>query len=178
MAVAIEILLMTAIRCGNLVNLDIEKNLVRLGRGKQLHIVIPDFEVKNREPLDFPLQLQSVELVDRYLNEFSHRLASPACTALFPGRWGGTKSQKYFGKQISKTIRAYTGLKMHPHLFRHAMAKIYLDQNPGGYEIIRRVLAHRSMNTTIAHYTGSETAAVIRHFDQTMLKLRDSEDDR
>jgi len=61
---------------------------------------------------------------------------------------------------------------MNAHLFRHATAKIYLDGNPGGYEVVRRVLGHCSIDTTTAYYTGLETAAAARHFDDTMLKLR------
>src|SRR5262249_17244888 len=51
-AVAIEILIRAPIRLGNLCGLDLEKNLVRpRPRGKELHIVFPAEDVKNREPL-------------------------------------------------------------------------------------------------------------------------------
>ena len=86
--------------------------------------------------------------------------------------WGGAKKRVTLGLQISQTIRAHTGLVMNPHLFRHAMAKIYLDAHPGGYEVVRRVLAHRSIDTTTAFYTGVETAAAVRHFDDTVLRVR------
>jgi hypothetical protein len=35
------------------------------------------------------------------------------------------------------------------------------------------VLGHRSIDTTTSYYTGLETAAAVRHFDNTILKLRD-----
>jgi hypothetical protein len=38
--------------------------------------------------------------------------------------------------------------------------------------VVRRVLAHRSIDTTTAFYTGMETSAAVRHFDQTILDLR------
>jgi hypothetical protein len=34
------------------------------------------------------------------------------------------------------------------------------------------VLGHRSIDTTTAFYTGLETAAAARHFDETILHLR------
>jgi hypothetical protein len=34
------------------------------------------------------------------------------------------------------------------------------------------VLGHRSVDTTIAFYTGLESAAAVRHFDKTILELR------
>jgi integrase len=61
---------------------------------------------------------------------------------------------------------------VHPHLFRHISAKLYLDAKPGAYEVVRRVLGHRSIDTTTAFYTGLETSAAVRHFDQTILDLR------
>jgi integrase len=63
-------------------------------------------------------------------------------------------------------------MRMHPHLFRHAGAKLFLDANPGAYEVVRRVLGHRSLNTTTNFYTGLETARAVRHFDTTILRLR------
>jgi len=73
---------------------------------------------------------------------------------------------------ITRTVHRYTGMRVHPHLFRHAAAKLYLEVSPGQYENVRRALAHRSITTTVTFYTGSEVAAAVRHFDETILKLR------
>jgi integrase len=172
LAAAIEILLMAPVRMSNLVKLDIEQNLIRPGRDRALHIVISGEEVKNGEPLEYPLPLESIDLVERYIREFRPHLTSAGNSALFPGIGAGPKNQDFFGTQISRTIRANTGLRVHPHLFRHITAKLFLDQNPGGYEVVRRVLGHRSIDTTTAFYTGLETAAAVRHFDRTILHLR------
>jgi integrase len=137
-----------------------------------MHLVIELQEVMNREPLDFPLPEESVELVKRYLRGFRPRLALRGSNALFPGDGGRPKTTKTLRKQISETVHFYTGLRMHPHLFRHAMAKLYLDANPGAYEVVRRVLGHKSINTTTRFYTGLETAPAVRLFDKTILALR------
>ena len=173
-AAAIEILLMAPLRLGNLTRLDLEQNLIRPGRGRELHIVIEAAEVKNREPLDYPLPPPSIALIEAYVKEFRPRLASPGCTALFPGRWGGPKGEDTLRGQITETVHAYTGMMMHPHLFRHAAAKLYLDANPGGHEIVRRVLGHRSIDTTTTYYSGLETAAAVRHYDTAILRRRKS----
>jgi site-specific recombinase XerD len=172
LAVAVETLLMAPIRMSNLVKLDIERNLIRPGHGRALHIVIGAEDVKNREPLEYPLPPESVELLERYIREFRPHLASAGNTALFPGIGGGPKNQAFFGTQISRTVCAHTGLQVHPHLFRHIAAKLFLDANPGAYEVVRRVLGHRSIDTTTGFYTGLETAAAVRHFDKTILHLR------
>jgi integrase len=172
LAAAIEILLMAPVRMGNLAKLDIEQDLVRPGRGRALHIVIGAEKVKNREPLEHPLPPGSIDLVERYIREFRPHLTSAGNTALFPGIGAGSKNQAFFGTQISRTIRVHTGLRIHPHLFRHITAKLFLDANPGNYEVVRRTLGHRSIDTTNAFYTGLETAAAVRHFDETILRLR------
>jgi integrase len=171
-AVAVEILLMAPIRLGNLAQLDLERNLIRPGRGNAVHIVVEAENVKNREPLEYPLPAQSVRLLQTYIDDFRPSLVPASSSALFPGRIGGPRNPQSFGQQLSKAIRDHTGLRINPHLFRHIAAKLFLDQNPGAYEVMRRVLAQRSISTTTSFYTGAETAAAVRHFDETILKLR------
>ena len=172
-AVAIEILLMAPIRITNLSTLDIERHLIRPSRSKAgLHLVIEGEEVKNDEPLEYPLPPGSVELIERYLGQFHPALAPAGSTALFPGGSQGCKHGNTLRQQISEAVFAHTGMRVNPHLFRHIAAKLFLDANPGSYEVMRRVLGHRSIATTTAFYTGLETAAAVRHFDATILKLR------
>jgi integrase len=173
---AIEILLMAPLRLDNLAALNLEQNLIRPGRGPTMHIVFEREDVKNCEPLDYPLPPPSIALIERYLAEFRPRLALPGCTALFPGRGGGPKSLNALRDQIAKAVHRHTGMRMNPHLFRYATAKLYLDGNPGAYEVVRRVLGHRSINTTTTFYTGLETGPAVRHFDKTILKLRNGVD--
>jgi integrase len=170
-AVAIEILLMAPIRIGNLARLDVERHLLRPGKGGGLHLVIGPEEVKNREPLEYPLPAPSVALVERYLRDYRPVLAAGG-TALFPGKGGAPKGRGALGDQISNAVRKHAGLIIHPHLFRHMVAKMFLDAVPGGHEVMRRVLGHRSIDTTTSFYTGLETAAAVRHFDKTILRLR------
>lgn len=173
MAVAIEILLMTGLRINNLVSLDVERHLIRPNRQQaDLHIVVAREEVKNREPLDYPLPAESVALIGRYLKEFRPRLARDGSTALFPGRNRAPKALNALRQQIIGVVFRYTGLRVNPHLFRHIGAKSFLDAHPGQHEVARRVLGHRSIETTTTFYTGCETAAAVRHFDATILRLR------
>jgi integrase len=56
--------------------------------------------------------------------------------------------------------------------FRHAVAKIYLDRNPGHYEVIRQLLGHKDIQTTIAFYAGAESAAAARHDARIILGIQ------
>jgi integrase len=66
----------------------------------------------------------------------------------------------------------YTGLKINPHLFRHIAGKLFLDVRPGQYEVVRRVLGHRSIATTTSIYTGAETRAAGQHFAAVIAERR------
>ena len=173
-ALAVELLLMAPIRAENLVNLSIDRHIQRsrTGRDGIVHLVIPGAEVKNGEPLEFPLPKSTVALMDIYMKDYQHRLVDRPSPLLFPGRKGKPKTRELFGDQVSKHVFKATGLRVNLHLFRHIAAKLYLDRNPGGYEVCRRVLGHRSMETTTRFYAGMETAAASRHFDEEILKLR------
>ena len=174
-ALAVEMLLMMPIRMGNLVSLNIETHLHRSrGKGDEVHLVIPGEEVKNKEPLEFRFPVETLSLLDLYLKEYRPLLLDKPSSWLFPGRGGAHKVRSVLSNQISRHIQKATGLNVNPHLFRHLAAKLYLDENPGGYEVVRRLLAHRSMQTTINAYAGLETKSAAAHFDQTILDIRDA----
>jgi integrase len=137
-----------------------------------MHLVIEPEEVKNRELLEFPLPEESIALLERYLQELRPHLAPGGSTALFPGREGRPKTTRTLRKQISDTIHFYTGLRMHPHLFRHARAKLYLAEKPNEYETVRRFSAHKSIATTTRYYVEWETISAVRLFDELILGLR------
>jgi integrase len=173
-ALAVELLILMPIRAENLANLHLERHIQRSRAGKAgvVHVVIPGNEVKNGEDLEFELPADTVDLLDLYLREFHPRLGSGDSPWLFPGD-KGAKTVNTLGEQIKAHVFKATGLQVNLHLFRHIAAKLHLDRNPGAYEVVRRVLGHRSMDTTIKFYAGLETAAAGRHFDEHILKLRD-----
>ena len=172
LALGVEILLMAPIRAANLVGIEIDRHIVRTrGRNGTVHLIIPGTETKNGQPLEFELLSETVRILDLYLDRFHPLLTDAHSPYLFPGE-NGPKSRELFGDQISKRIFKTTGLKVNLHLFRHIAAKLYLDRNPGGYEVVRRLLGHKSMDSTVRFYAGLETAAAGKHFDETILKLR------
>ena len=77
------------------------------------------------------------------------------------------------GEQAKRIIFERTGLTVNLHLFRHTMGKIYLDLVPGGYEVLRRLLGHKNIQTTMSFYAGMETKAASRHFDEVVQTMRE-----
>jgi integrase len=173
-AVAVELLTMAPIRIGNLVAIDIERHLLwtqQAGRGR-LHLVFPPADVKNRQDLEFPLPPETAQLIQTYCRSYRPLLLERPSPWLFPGRAGRPKAQQGFREQIKSRVREATGIELNPHLFRHIASKLYLDTHPGGYAVVSRVLGHRSLATTAAFYSGTETAAAVRHFDEAILARR------
>ena len=77
---------------------------------------------------------------------------------LFPGEAGAHKDIKTLGGQITTRIGREIGLAITPHQFRHAAAALILRTDPGNYELVRRVLGHKSLATTTSFYIGLDFA--------------------
>ena len=170
-AAAIGLLQAVPLRLGNLSRLDMRKNLI--ARGKRVYLVVPEGDTKNGEPVDFELPAETVEIVAWYIRDYRPHLVRAPTDALFPGEGSGPKSAYGLGAQIKAAVFRFTGLKVNPHLFRHAGAKIFLDQRPGQYEVVRQVLRHRSIETTTSFYAGAETRSAGQHYAAVINRLRE-----
>lgn len=146
----------------------IDRHLIRVG--KKLHLVIPAEEVKNNTESECVFEDEGAALIDWYISEV--RQAEPGNHALFPGKAKDSKAVATLRSQIIGIIKEFTGIDVHPHLFRHIAAQLHLEQHPGGYEVIRRVLGHKCMATTTNFYAGNETRGAGRLYASTINKLR------
>jgi integrase len=166
-ALAIAILLAAPLRIRTLVSLNADEHILRSRSGPRtvVYLVIPAANVKNRVPLEFMLPSRVVELFDLYWERFRPRLVAAPGSWLFPGPNGHKKSDG-MRIQISETIHKATGLRMHPHLFRHLAAFLILRRSPGEFETVRVLLGHRSIATTIRFYCAMEQAAAFARFDE------------
>ncbi len=170
-AVALELLLMRPIRRGNLVAQQLGRHVQRVG-GRTV-ILLEEDEVKNRVAHDYPIPPESAKLLDFYTEQLLPLLGPNPNRFLFPGaNPGKPKAAEQFGRQFSKVIRAETGLYVYPHLMRHFAATLYLTENPEGLEVVRRVLGHRSADTTHRSYAGVHDQVAVRRYDALVLGIR------
>ena len=159
LAVAIAILSFAPIRLTNLVSIELDKNLIKPGGpNSPFWLVFPHYDVKNRVNLEFTFDEDLTGLIDEYIHDFRPTLLRHSNAAwLFPGVAGEPKTASMFSTQVTDRIQRATGLRMTVHQFRHACAAIYLKHRPGEYEVVRRLLGHRNIQTTINFYCGLET---------------------
>jgi integrase len=100
-------------------------------------------------------------------------IGDDASNWLWPGaRSGSHKSNAALSDQITRRVRSDLGLAVNPHLYRHLAAWFYLQARPGDYETIRRLLGHKSIQTTISYYIEIDQIMISRSFNTVLDELR------
>jgi integrase len=144
------------VRLANLTAIRLGTNLTKPGGpSKNYWLAFPDYDVKNRVRLEYPLEEYLTELIDEYVHNFRPALLRGNNEDwLFPGQRKGAKGKISFSGQITERISKATGLRMTVHQFRHAAGAIILKKRPGEYELVRQLLGHKNVQTTINAYIG------------------------
>jgi hypothetical protein len=171
-AVAIAILSVAPVRLANLTAIRLGFNLIKPdGPASNYWLMFPDYDVKNKMKLDYPLPDHVSRLINEYVGEFRPTLLRGRNEDwLFPGQRKGAKGKTSFSGQIVKRIAEATGLRMTVHQFRHAAGALILKRRPGEYELVRLLLGHRSVQTTMNAYIGLETISAAEIFGQVVME--------
>jgi integrase len=178
-AVGIAILTEAPVRAANLAAIRLDENLIKPGGPKTPYLLVfPHYDVKNRVDLTFEFDDYLTDLIDEYVQKYRPSLLRGANGDwLFPATTGEFKTPHFLGIQITERIQKATGLRITIHQFRHAAAAIYLKHHPGDYETVRRLLAHKSIKTTVNFYCGLETIQASREFSKVIRQHRRFDDD-
>jgi hypothetical protein len=153
-AVAIAIEAVAPVRLANLASIRLGTNLTKPdGQNSNYWLHFMPDDVKNNVHLQFVFKDYLTELIDEYVQDFwPTLLRGRREDYLFPGLRQGAKGKVSFSVEISKYIYKATGLKMTVHQFRHAAGAIILKNRPGEFELVRQILGHRSISTTMRCY--------------------------
>jgi integrase len=174
-ALATELWLFVPLRIAKFAGLRLDQHLIRRegGRGERPWAIhVPAAMVKNAVDLDYELPAPIAWHLELYLERFRPRLVAGTNPWLFPGKAGKAKHVSTLRAQVTRAVRQGAGIEVNPHWFRHAAAKLLLDEHPGDQGTVQRMLGHKSIRTTMASYTGAETRAAIRRYDEVVLGLR------
>src|SRR5215470_9152549 len=177
LAVAIAILTVAPVRLANLAAIKLGTNLIKPGGPDSNYwLTFPDYDVKNRVRLEYPLEQYLTRMVDEYVYDFRPILLRGGNDDwLFPGQRGAAKSNTLFSGQITQRIYQATGLRMTVHQFRHAAGALILKSRPGEYELVRRLLGHRNVQTTINAYIGLENIHASEIFSKIFMEHMDDD---
>jgi hypothetical protein len=172
LAVAIAILTVAPARLANLTAIKLGTNLIKPdGPDSNYWLVFHDFDVKNRVRLEYPLKNYTTDLIDEYVHNFRPTLLrGQDGDWLFPGHAGRAKDKITLSGQITDRIYHATGLRMTVHQFRHAAGAIILKERPGEYELVRRLLGHKNVQTTNNCYIGLENIQASEIFSKLIIE--------
>ena len=138
----------------------------------EVHLYFPANDVKNGVMLEFELNASTVALLDDYVCRVRPRLLRRPSEYLFPGEGESHKGGPLLSEQIADMVVAEVGVRLTAHQFRHLIGYLYLKAYPGGHEVVRRLLGHKSIETTIRFYAGMEIAEAVRLNDRHIAKRR------
>jgi integrase len=144
----------------------------RKGNGGETFLFVPGEKIKTGAPLEFALPEYVSELLEEYKRDYRRQMPGAKGPYLFPGLDGKPRYHSSIRHGLSKSLRKHAGLDMNPHLFRHALTKIIVERNPELALALSRQLGHRSIETTMRYYMGTEQRAAGRHLDRVLLDLQ------
>ncbi len=74
---------------------------------------------------------------------------------------GQPKTGEALRSQIRKAATTQCGLMLTPHDFRSLTGYLTLRDDRGAHGKVQRILGHKSLATTMAHYSGLEASMAI-----------------
>lgn len=174
-ALAVEILLHVPLRASNLFGLKFGENVIDIGgRTRRVHIAIPREDAKTGKPYEVPLSESATRLLDEYVSNYRPRLCKGQSPYLFPSPSGAKRQRDGFARDLCKMIAAETGLVMNVHLFRHFAGYIILKENPQAIEMVRQLLGHASIKTTLKFYAEISAEHAADAYEKIIEKQRNT----
>jgi len=172
--------IMCPIRLENLASINIDRDLVRSRTGKngRVHLFIPGNRTKNGEDIELELPGQSASLIDVYIQTYRSQLIEPEHRGqgdrfLFPKPDGRAKAGKVLADHVCEVFLRELGIPFNMHLFRHLGCFLYLQKHPGQFDVMRRVLGHKQVETTMRFYAHIQQSDAFRLFDTHVLQIRE-----
>src|SRR5262249_703300 len=83
-----------------------------------------------------------------------------------------SKGASCFSSQIADLLYRELGVRVTAHQFRHLIGFLYLQEHPGNYEVVRRLLGHKDIATTVNFYAGMEMQVAAKTVDAAIGRRR------
>jgi integrase/recombinase XerD len=115
-------------------------------------------DTKTRQPLEFRLSQKLSARIDHYLSQFrpSIRGASKH-SSIWASASGNSLSSNAIYELVCSHTQQALGVRMNPHLFRHASASFWSRQDPQNILGVKDLLGQTSFATTQRHYIPAQS---------------------
>lgn len=173
-ALAIALLTFCPVRAANLLSIELDRHLVRLGRGRKSRTLLcfPASEVKNGQDLTFELPEALVAMIDTFVTVHRSALSDCASPYLFVGRnRTGRLDYSALSRRITTALNVHAGIDLTPHGFRHVACLIYGTMHRNDFEAMRLLLGHKSTSSVIKFYAMIEMDAVHKAYSDVLKTL-------
>jgi integrase len=162
-ALAVAILCYMPLRLQNLTTLAFDTHLfMRDGARAISTLELPAGEVKNGTELAFDIPPVVAKTLIEYRDRFAPKIVGHRPTRLFVNVDGTPKTRWAVASLLTTCLRRRAGIVVTPHQFRHLSAKVVLDAEAGGFELVKQILGHRSLKTTVGAYAGIDSRRAAR----------------
>jgi integrase len=144
------------LRRRTLAALRIDENLIRGEDHWRLEIAAKD--TKTKRPIEFRLSQKLSTRIDHYLSQFRPCIhAASKHSSIWASAKGGGLSSNAIYELICSHTQQELGVRMNPHLFRHASASFWSRQDPQNILGVKDLLGQTSFATTQRHYITAQS---------------------
>jgi len=163
-AIAIAFLTVIPIRLQNLTALTYGSHLfLRDGANATSTAEFPAEELKNGLPMEFDIPGPVARMLIEFREQLAPKIVGHRPSHVFVNSDGTLKTKAGVRALIQRYLKRRVGIVFHPHAARHLAGKFILDREPGSHELVKQVLGHTRIQTTVDFYTGIDTRRAARH---------------
>lgn len=174
-AAVLELVEAFPMRRGNLADRRLDRHLHRLDgpQGRITHIELSKEDMKNGQPMLWPIGEVTARLLDTYIKVYRPRLVTVEGNPyLFPNTKDGFRAAHELAVGLKTLVERELGPEFNLHLMRSFAVGRHLRRHPGHYETGRRMLGHKSVKTTTDFYAGLEIDAAAQAHDAGLVQDR------
>lgn len=146
------------------------------GKGEG-RIEIDWLEVKNKRAITVHLDESTVALMRYWIRDLRPHLmarvgSNPGNPYLFPARGDGHRDGNQINTRFRDINEQHGGFLMNLHLARHLTAKIILDEDWSQIELVRQLLGHGKLKTTISFYAEAQEMLAQKRWHEILEESR------
>jgi site-specific recombinase XerC len=152
----LEFLLNVPLRLANVASLSFDRHISwPAGAKGKAWLLIPGSETKTGQAFEAELGGELVRMLKTYRDNIVPKLTGKRHDAIFIDIGGRQKLPTTIADLFTATTRQHLGFPVTPHHMRHVAGKLLLDAEPGAFKLVKQLLGHSNIKTTVAFSPAS-----------------------